>query len=270
MQTVVEALSRPYACACDCHHTLTVEERARGITALYRFDDCMRGWGYQPVWEIGADVTYRAARARNEAGYRLVAVRDEPCIYRRLVGFAVHELIHALDGDVGQPNFGYPFGLPYGVPVALPPTEVDTYLDRFNRGEARAWVGVPVLAEALYGVGWTVRTARDVGTYGFPGGNALVEVPDGYRPVPHWDRVHHAQRYYALARKLEDEERAWFSDERVRELIARVEAAEAIGRKQRKGTWPPPVELARLAPQKPGRNDACLCGSGKKVKACCG
>jgi hypothetical protein len=131
-------------------------------------------------------------------------------------------------------------------------------------------VGVAPLAEALFGIGWTVRTARDVGTYGFVGGNALCEVPPGFRPVPHYDRVHHEARYYALARKIEEEERAWFAPDKLPSLVARIEAAEAIGRQKRKGSYPAPETIARIEPKMPGRNDPCLCGSGKKYKSCCG
>jgi hypothetical protein len=267
---IVEALSRPHVCACDCHRTLTLEERTQGVAAMYRFDDAMRGWGYQPIYEPNAHQLFAEAKARNDSTYRGIAVRDEECIYRRLVGFALHELIHALCGDVTQANYGVLFGLPYGVPPEVPPSEEKSYLDRFNRCEARAWVGIPPFGKALYGIDWTVRTARDVGTYGFPGGNALCEVPAGYRAVPHYDRVHHPERYYALARRIEDEERAWFTDARLQELVARVEAAEALGRPKRKGAYPPPAQLAALEPKKIGRNDPCTCGSGKKYKKCCG
>jgi hypothetical protein len=265
--TLVEALSRPYPCPCDCFATLTVEQRARDIEALFRFDDTMRGWGYAPIYELGADRLYREAQRKNDAAYRGIAVRDDACIHRRLVGFAVHELIHALEGDVSKANYGIPFGLPYGVPVEVPVGDEAPYLDRFNRGEARAWVGVAQLAQALYGIDWAVYTARDVGTYGFPGGNALVEPPAGYRAVPHWDRLHHREKYYALARRLEDEERAALTDGKIGEWVARVEAAEARAPRQRR---PDAKELARIPPSLPGRNDPCLCGSGKKYKTCCG
>jgi hypothetical protein len=267
---IVEALSRPFTCICECHQTLTLEERTQGIAALYRFDDALRGWGYQPIYEPNAHQLYREAQQRNDANYRGIAVRDESCIYRRLVGFAVHELIHAFNGDVSKANYGMPFGLPYGVPVDLPEGEEKAYLEPFNRSEARAWVGCKPVARALFGIEWTVRTARDVGTYGFVGGNAIVDVPEGFRPVPHVDRHHHPQRYYALGRRLEDEETAWFTDARLAELRTRFEAAEAEGRRKRRGVYPPAATLAALMPQKIGRNDPCLCGSGKKYKKCCG
>ena len=267
---IVQALSKPHACACDCHQTLSLDERTQGILAMYRFDDAMRGWGYQPIYEPNAHALFRAAQQKNDPGYRGIAVRDESCIYRRLVGFAVHELLHALNGDVTKANYGLLFGLPYGVPVELPEGEEAAFLEPFNRGEARAWVGVAPLAKSLYGIEWSLRTARDVGTYGFAGGNAVVDVPRGYRQVPHIDRTLHPQRYYAFARRIEEEERAWFTDEKLAELTARVTAAEAVGRATRRGHYPPPVELAAQKPQKIGRNDPCVCGSGKKYKKCCG
>ena len=59
MQTVVDALSRPYPCGCDCFHTLTLAERIQGVEALYRIDDALRGWGYRPIYELAADLLYR-------------------------------------------------------------------------------------------------------------------------------------------------------------------------------------------------------------------
>lgn len=267
--TVVDALRAPYACACECHTTLTLDERTRSIEALYRFDDAMRGWGYRPVWDLAAPRLWREAQKRNDPDYRLVAVRDEACVYRRLVGFAVHELIHALCGDVAKANYGIPFGLPYGVPVDLPPIGEAAYLKPFNDGEARAWVGIAKMAERLYGIDWPLRTARDVGTYGFPGGNALVDVPAGFRAVPHYDRQEHPTRYYALSRRIEDEARAFFTTEQVEAFAQRVLAAETLGRARRPCVFPPAVELAALPPGKLGRNDLCPCGSGNKWKRCC-
>jgi hypothetical protein len=268
--TVVDALRSPFPCACACHETLTLEQRARSVEALYRFDDAMRGFGYQTIWDLAAPRLFREAQRRGDGTYRGVAVRDEGCVHRRLLGFALHELIHALCGEAGAPNHGIPFGLPYGVPANLPRVEEAAYLKRFNDGEARAWVGIAPLALALYGVDWELRTARDVGTYGFSGGNALVDVPSGFRAVPHYDRVEHPTRYYALARRIEDEARAWFTPERVAELAARVREAEAVGRPSRPCRFPPAVELAAIPPRKPERNDPCPCGSGEKHKRCCG
>jgi hypothetical protein len=270
MMTLVDALRRPPPCACDCWNGLTVEERRQGIAALFRFDDAMRGWGYLPLYQPAAPALWREAQRNNDTSYRCIAVRDEACVYRRLVGFAVHETIHALEGDTQQANYGVPFGLPYGVPDELPDGAEKDYLHRFNVGEARAWVGVQPLAKALFDIEWPLRTARDVGTYGFPGGNAVVDVPPGFRPVPHVDRQHHPQRYYALARRLEDEARLYFSDEKLAELVGRFQEAERKGEGNRRQPWPDAAELARIPPSLPGRNDLCVCGSGKKYKKCCG
>ena len=187
MLTVVDALSSPYPCGCDCFHTLTLEERIQGITALYRFDDALRGWGYQPIYELAADVLYRKAQAAADPGYRGITMRDDACVYRRLVGYAVHELIHALEGDPSKANYGIPWGAPYNVPVDLPEGEEAAFIHPHNVGEARAFVGLRPVAVALFGIDWGVYTARDVGTYGFPGGNAIVPAPRGFRQVPHWD-----------------------------------------------------------------------------------
>lgn len=268
-QTVVEALARPYPCACDCFHTLTQEERVQGVTALFRIDDALRGWGYSPIYDLAADVLYRKAQQENDPAYRGIPMRDDVCVYRRLVGFAVHELIHALEGDVTKPNYGIPWGAPYNVPLEVPAGEEEAFLRPFNVGEARAFVGVAPVAAALFGIDWGVYTARDVGTYGFPGGNAIVPAPRGFRQVPHWDRKAHPHQYYARARALEEAERAWFTDERLRDYGARLADAEARGRARRKAKYPPPEALARTPPRLPGRNDACLCGSGEKFKKCC-
>ncbi len=267
--SLVEAFTTAPPCAHDCHATLTFAERTQGVAAMYRFDDALRGWGYQPSYEIGADRLFRAAKARNDPRYRVVAVRDDACVYRRLVGFAVHELIHALCGDVTLANFGIPFGAPYGVPEDVPPAEEKAWLAPHNAAEARAFVGVGPLARALYGVDWAVYTARDVGTYGFAGGRSLVEVPPGYRPVPHFDRQNEPERYYALARRLEAEATAWFTDTRLAELVARVEAAEALGR-ARAPRRPPPEQLAARPPRPPQPGDPCPCGSGARFRRCCG
>jgi hypothetical protein len=169
--TVVDALSSPYPCQCECHDTLSLEERIKSVEALYRFDDTMRGWGYTCLWDLAAPRLWREAQKHADAGYRCVAVRDEACVYRRLLGFAMHELIHALNGDTTKPNYGIPFGLPYGVPVELPPIDEAAFIKPFNDGEARAWVGIAPLAERLYGVDWTLRTARN------PGGTSTSALP---------------------------------------------------------------------------------------------
>src|SRR5579871_879350 len=157
---------------------------------MLRFDDAMRGWNYTPLYEVGADRLYREAQRKNDRDYRGIAVRDEDCLFQRLVGFAVHETLHALQGDPSRANYGIPFGLPYGVPLDVSEGGEAEFLAPFNLAEARAWVGVAPLGRALFGIDWPLRTARDVGTYGFVGGNAIVEVPDGYRAVPHVDRNH--------------------------------------------------------------------------------
>jgi hypothetical protein len=267
--TIVDALSSPYPCGCDCFHTLTVDERVQGVRALYRFDDALRGWGYQPVYELAGDVLYRKAQAAADPSYRGITMRDDACVYRRMVGYAVHELIHALEGDPTKANYGIPWGAPYSVPVDLPEGEEAAFMHPHNVGEARAFVGLGAVAMALFGVDWGVYTARDVGTYGFAGGNAIVPAPRGFRQMPHWDCVHHPREYYARARALEEAERGYFTDGKLREYAERFAVAEERGRKLRKVKLPPPESLARLPPRLPGRNDACICGSGEKFKKCC-
>ncbi len=266
--TVVDAVTTPYPCTCRCHEVLTLDERAAGITALYRFDDAMRGWGQTVIWDLAAPTLWRLQQRLGEVKW--VAVRDGACIHSRLLGFCVHETIHAMCGDPTAPNYGTPVGLPYGVPESIPATEESAYLHPFNQHEARAWVGLEAVAHRLFGIEWTLLPARDVGTYGFAGGNAMVDVPPGYRRVPHHDHAQHTRRYLALARKLEDEARTWFTAEKLDEIAATFEAAEAIGHAQRTGTFPSPREAARVTPKKPGRNDLCICGSMRKWKQCCG
>lgn len=266
--TVVDAVKTPYPCACQCHDVLAVDERVAGIEALYRFDDAMRGWGQTVIWDLAAPTLWRVQQQLGEV--RWVAVRDGPCIHSRLLGFCVHELIHAMCGDPTAPNWGTPVGLPYGVPASVAPADEAAYLHTFNQHEARAWVGLEAVAYRLFQIEWTLLPAREVGTYGFTGGNALCEVPDGYRAVPHFDHQLHTRRYLALARKLEDEARDWFTTDKLDEIAAKFEAAEAIGRAQRPLPFPSPKEMARVRPKKPGRNDLCVCGSMRKWKQCCG
>jgi hypothetical protein len=266
--TVVDAVTTPFPCACRCHELLTLEERAAGIAALYRFDDAMRGWGQTVIWDLAAPTLWRLQQRLGEVKW--VAVRDGGCIHSRLLGFCVHETIHAMCGDPTLPNYGTPVGLPYGVPEEIPPAQEAAYLHTFNQNEARAWVGLAAVAYRLFQIEWTLLPARDVGTYGFAGGSALVEVPPGYRRVPHYDHGQHTRRYLALAHKLEEEARSWFTPERLDEIAARFEAAEAIGRAQRPAVYPAPREVARIKPRKPGRNDLCMCGSMRKWKQCCG
>jgi hypothetical protein len=267
---LLEALADPIRCACECHSTLTLEQRTQGIAALFRFDDIMRGWGYEPLYEVGAERLWREAQAKNDPSYRGVAVRDGVCIYRRLAGFAVHELLHALQGDRSQANYGVPFGLPYAVPREIAVGEEKTYLARFNEMEARAFVGVGPAAQAWFGIDWAVYTARDVGTYGFIPGNAIVPAPPGYRSLSHVDRSINPERYYLLARKLEESAHAWFTPEQLAELASELGSAEKRGQELRRTAWPDPASLAKRPARKPGRNDPCPCGSGEKWKACCG
>jgi hypothetical protein len=270
MLTLVEALSRPYPCACDCFHTLSLEQRIRGIEALYRIDDVLRGWDYVPIYDLAADGLYRQAQRKADPDYRGIPMRDDACSYRRLIGFGIHELIHALEGDVSKANYGIPWGAPYSVPAEVPERDEAAFLHRFNVGEARAFVGVAAVGSAIFGVDWSTYTARDVGTYGFAGGNARVDPPQGFRAVLHVDYVHHPERYTRLARALEDGERGYFTDEKLGEYGARIAGAEARGKKLRAAKYPAAEGLARIAPKMPGRNDACICGSGKKFKHCCG
>jgi hypothetical protein len=266
--TVVDAVKTPYPCPCRCHEALSVDERMAGIAALYRFDDAMRGFGQTVIWDLAAPTLWRVQQQLGEVKW--VAVRDGGCIHSRLLGFCVHELIHAMCGDATAPNWGTPVGLPYGVPENIAPADEADYLHQFNQHEARAWVGLQAVAYRLFAIEWTLLPARDVGTYGFVGGNAVVDVPPGYRRVPHFDHGAHPRRYYALARKLEDEAREWFTPLKLDEIATRFEAAEAIGRAARPGEFPSPREVARIRPKKPGRNDLCICGSMRKWKACCG
>jgi hypothetical protein len=266
--TVVDAVQSPYACEHGCHEVLTVEQRVQGVTALYRFDDAMRGFGQTVIWDLVAPKLWRVQQQLGEVKW--VAVRDTACTYSRLVGFCIHELIHAMCGDPTAANWGTPVGLPYGVPESVPPSEEAAYLHVYNQHEARAWSGIATVGFRLFQIEWPLLPARDVGTYGLPGGNALVDVPPGYRRVAHYDPVQQARRYYALARKLEEEALGWFTDDRLDEIAARFTAAEAIGARSRPRAFPPAWEMARLRPKKPGRNDLCLCGSMRKWKQCCG
>ncbi len=270
MPKLAAALRDQRPCQWDCHRTLSVAQRTRAIDAIYTCDDALRGWGYTPLYEIHGDLLWKQAQQADDPSYRGVAVRFGECIFRRLVGSMIHEVLHASFGDTTKANYGMPFGLPYGVPRDLRASDEAEYLAKHNFCEARSFVGVWTIARDLFAIDFDVRTARDVGTYGFVGANALVPVGKAYRPVAHLDPVAHADRYLAKARRLEDEARAWFTAERIAELRAGIDTAAERGRATRRGPRPPPDEIARIVPKKIGRNDPCPCGSAKKVKACCG
>ncbi|MBS2012926.1 MAG: SEC-C domain-containing protein [Deltaproteobacteria bacterium] len=270
MLHVIEALSSHRICPCDCDANLPLAERTTGIAAVYKLDDALRGWGYTPIYDVHGDRLWREAQRRNDPTYRGVAVRFGECIYRRLLGSMIHECLHAICGDVAQANYGILFGLPYGVPAHVPEKEEEAYLDTFNFGEARAWVGVWIVGRRMFGLDWDLRTARDVGTYCFVGGNALVPPVAGFRAVAHIDRQHHPERYYARGRKLEERAREWFASDGNLEMVARrIEEAAAIGERKRPRKYPDPASIARTAPKKIGRNEPCVCGSAQKFKDCC-
>jgi hypothetical protein len=270
MLNVVDAVTTHRVCPCDCFATLSPADRVAGIRAVYKLDDALRGWGYTPIYDVHGDRLWREAQQKNDARYRGVAVRFGECIYRRLVGSLVHECIHAVCGDVTKANYGVLFGLPYAVPSEIPEKDEEAFLDTFNFGEARAWVGVWIVGRRMFGLDWDLRTARDIGTYCFTSGNALVPAIAGYRPVAHIDRQHHQERYYAKGRKIEERARAWFdADGNLEALIARIEEAAAVGEKKRPRKYPEPQAIAAAPPKKIGRNEPCVCGSAKKFKDCC-
>jgi hypothetical protein len=248
---------------------LTAAQRTRAVEVVYHCDDALRGWGYEPLYDVDGDRLWREAQARNDPEYRGIAVRFGECIYRRLVGSMLHEVLHAVLGDPSKANYGIPFGLPYGVPEHVSDRDAEAYLTPFNFCEARAFVGVWILAEHL-GIDWHVLNARDYATLCFPGGNALVPPVRGFRPVAHVDPVHHADRYMRRARVLEEEARAWFTPGNVSQVLATIDEAAARGRSTRGRSYPSPGAVARITPQPWSRNDPCPCGSGLKVKRCCG
>jgi hypothetical protein len=270
MVTIADAVLAQRPCACDCHGTLFPEARVRGIAALYHCDDALRGWRYTPIYDLHGDALWRDAQRKNDPSYRGVAVRFGECIYRRLLGSMLHEILHASFGDTAKANYGIPFGCPYGVPLEIPPSEEKEYLAKFNFCEARAWVGVWILGRTLFNIDWDVRTARDIGTYGFVSGNAFVKVPEGFRPIAHVDRQHHPERYYRLGRKLEDEARDWFSEENLAQVVRGIEQAAQRGKSARPRKYPDPEVVGRMAPKKIGQSEPCVCGSARKYKECCG
>jgi hypothetical protein len=270
MLNVVDAVTTHRVCPCDCFATLALADRVAGIRAVYKLDDALRGWGFTPIYDVHGDRLWREAQQRNDARYRGVAVRFGECIYRRLVGSLVHECIHAFCGDVTKANYGVLFGLPYAVPVDVTEKDEEAFLDGFNFGEARAWTGVWIVGRRMFGLDWDLRTARDIGTYCFTGGNALVPALPGYRPVAHIDRQHHPERYYARGRKIEERARAWFDEDgNLAAVTARIEEASALGEKKRPRKYPDPQVVAATPPKKIGRNEPCVCGSGQKFKDCC-
>jgi hypothetical protein len=264
VKTLLEALRNQRPCACACHALLSAEDRTRGVEALYACDDAMHGFGYEPDYELHGDALFRAAQKKNDPADLHVAVRFGECMYKRLVGSLLHELLHATFGEPGKANYGMPWALPYGVPEDVPPRDEEAYLGRFNQSEAKAFVGVWVIGKAMFGIEWSLRTARDVGTYGFASGNAMVPVPKGFRPVAHLDRKHHSERYYTRARKLEDEARAYFAD--ASHVDAVVRTIRSVARKEKR---PPAGDFGRMAPKKIFGKDPCICGSQLPYAECC-
>jgi len=270
MVTLTQALARQFPCFGDCHATLSREQRTRAIDAIYHCDDALRGWGYEPLYDIDGDRLWRDAQAAGDATYRGVAVRFGECIYRRLLGGMLHECLHALFGDPSRANYGIPFGLPYGVPVDVPERDEEAYLAPHNFAEACAFVGVSVLG-AKFGIDWPALNAREYGTFCFKGGNALVQVPRGYRAVAHLDPVHHEHRYLRRARAIEEDARKHLADGNVlADLVARLDAAAARGKATRREVYRSSSEVADIKPTRVGANDPCLCGSGEKAKRCHG
>lgn len=270
MPDVVAALTTHRECSCRCFAELPEAERIIGVRAVYTLDDALRGWGFTPLYDVHGDRLWREAQRKNDVAYRGVAVRFEECIYRRLLGSMLHECIHAAVGDPTKANYGILFGLPYAVPEHVPESEEEAFLAPFNVGEARAWVGVWLVGARMFGLSWDLRTARDIGTYCFCGGNALVPAVAGYRAVAHIDRQHHPERYYARGRRLEAEARAWFEvAENLDGVVERIEAAAAIGAAKRPKKYPPAEVVAKAPPKKIGRNEPCVCGSARKFKDCC-
>lgn len=267
---VVEALTHPRPCTCACDRALSPGDRLASARAALALDDALRGFGYVPRYERHGDALFRRAQRADDPTTRAVAVRFGECVHRRLVGSLLHECLHALAGDVTKANYGIPWGLPYGVPREVPERDEATFLRPFNEGEALAFVGVWILGRHLFGLDGDLRTARDVGTYCFTGGNALVAVPPAYRAVAHVDRGHHEVRYYRLARALEDEVRATLDPARLDALAHRLDAARAIGAAARPRAYPDAERLAR-APFGPLRaSDPCTCGREATYGACCG
>ncbi len=238
--------------------------------ALYACDDALRGFGYEANYERSGDALFRAAQQRCDPACRTVAVRFGECMYKRLLGSLLHELLHAFFGEQDAPNYGVPWGLPYGVPDAVAPADEAAFLARFNESEARAFSGVWLVGKALFGIEWNLRTARDVGTYGFTGGNAMVAVPRGFRPVAHLDRQHHTERYYARARAIEQQALAWFAEPgSLASVVATLREREAAGREGRTEKRPPAGDFGRMAPRKTFMHDACICGGTSPYGQCC-
>jgi hypothetical protein len=185
-----------------------------------------------------------------------------------LLGSMLHEILHASFGDTTKANYGIPFGLPYGVPEDVAPADEEAFLAPFNFNEARG-VGVWILGKALFDIDWNIPAARDIGTYGFPGGNALVSVPKGFVPWPH--RPPTPRRVLLPARaKARARGARVVHGGKPRVARFKVNEAAAQGRLIRPRRYPDPETVGRMGPRKIGRNEPCTRGTGKKHKDCCG
>ena len=272
--TVVDALSSAVPVRAATASTRSPSTSARqGIEAMFRFDDALRGWGYQPIYELGRRRALpRGAARRPIPSYRGIAVRDDACVYRRLVGFAVHELIHALDGDATQANYGIPFGAALRRAARRSPTgDEAAYLASVQRrrgarlGRRRA-AGRSALRHRLGASTPRATSAPTASPAATPSSTAPPRLPPGAA-------LGSRSTIRALLRAARARSKTTSAPTSpttsCADCVTRFDAAEARGRKPAQGRRARRRRAGAHPAALPGRNDPCLCGSGKKYKKCC-
>ena len=263
--------SAPYPCGCDCFHTLTAR-RARRRASRRSFASTTRCTAGATSRSTSSPPTSSIARRRPRP---IRAIAASPCATTR-ASTAASSASPCTSSSTRsratrrKANYGIPWGAPYSVPVDLPEGEEAAFLHPFNVGEARAFVGVrPVAPGALrHRLGRLHRARRRHlrlrrrqrhrrRAARLPPGAALGSVSTIRASTTR------------CARALEEAERGYFTDEKLRELRRALRRRRGARPHASQERAPAADELARIPPRLPGRNDVCLCGSGEKYKKCC-
>ena len=230
----------------------------------------MRGWGQTVIWDLAAPTLWRLQQQLGERAVgrgarerlhpqpaaRVLRPRADPRDVRRSRGA---ELGHAGRPAVRRARVGGA-GRRGGLPPPVQPAR-GARVGRARRGRATGCSGSS---------GRCSRRATS-GPTASPGGNALVDVPAGYRArAALRPRASHAGATTRSPASWRTR-RATGSPPRSSTRSPRGSRPPRRGaRARRPRAFPAPREVARMRPRKPGRNDLCVCGSMRKWKQCCG
>ena len=271
MQTVVDALSSPYPCGCDCFH-YAHRRRAHPRASRRSIASTTRCAAGAISRSTSSPPTCSIARRKPKPIRSIAAsrMRDDACVYRRLVGFAVHELIHALEGDPTKANYGIPWGAPYNVPVDLPEGDEAAFLHPLQRRRGarlrRRCRPSPTRSSASTGASTPRATSA-------PTASPAATRSSRRRAASARCRTGIASTTRASITRVRAHSRrpsAATSPTRNYATTPPLRRRRGARSQSAQGPFPPPDKLARITPRLPGRNDACICGSGEKFKKCCG